>query len=74
MKFWLKFLVLILALIGLSTLIKSVVDNYRGERHAAVEGKNSILHLDLKGVILNGEQFLKNLKTTVKTKPLKLFS
>ncbi|MFN8847309.1 MAG: signal peptide peptidase SppA [Bdellovibrionales bacterium] len=71
MKFWLKFLVLILALVGLSTLIKSVVDNYRGEGHAAVAGQNSILHLDLKGVILNGEQFLKNLKDYREDKAIK---
>lgn len=70
MKFWLKFFILLLAIIGLSSLIKSAVESYRGEHHGEV-AKNSILHLDLRGVILNGEQFLDNLKEYREEKDIK---
>lgn len=70
MKFWMKLVVLLLALVGLSSMIRSAVESYRGKEVAKVTGK-SILHLDLNGVILNGKQFLENLKTYREDKGIK---
>ena len=62
MKFWFRILVIILAFVGLSAVIKMGVDSFSHNSAKASLGKHSILQLDLAGVIINGKQFLENLK------------
>lgn len=72
MKFWMRFSLIILALIGLSAVIKSGVEKYSGKSSGVVNlNTSSILHLDLVGVILNGKQFLENLKEYREDKNIK---
>lgn len=71
MKSIFKIAVVILALIGLSALIKSVVQSYSGNVASVSMNSPSILHLDLVGVIINGQQFLENLKTYREEKNIK---
>lgn len=72
MKFWMRFSMIVLALVGLSAIIKSVVENYRGKSSGVVNlNASSILQLDLVGVILNGQQFLENLKEYREDKNIK---
>ncbi len=56
-----KFIVVILVLIGLGTLVKMAA-GWSGDSEKTVKSKNTILHVELNGVILNGKKFLKNLK------------
>lgn len=62
MKFWFRFLVVVLAVIGISALIKMGVESWTGGSSKASLSRHSILQLDLQGVIINGKQFLENLK------------
>ncbi len=63
LKFWFRFVVMILAFVGLVYLGKSAFKSWGGaDGHATVVSSHSILVLDLQGVILNGQQFLDNLK------------
>lgn len=62
MKTILKIATVILVLIGLSTVIKSSFGRFGSEPDVKPVAKNTILELDLKGVILNGKKFLSNLK------------
>jgi len=72
MKFWMRLCLIVLALIGLSAIIKSGVEKYSGKKSGVVNlNTNSILHLDLVGVILNGKQFLENLKEYREDKGIK---
>lgn len=66
MKSILKFAVVILAIVGLVSVVKSGFSSWgswgsTGKKAQVVTG-SSILYLELKGVILNGEKFLENLK------------
>lgn len=56
-----KFIVIILVFIGLAAVVK-VASGWVSEKETIVTAKNTILHLDLEGVIMNGKKFLKNLK------------
>lgn len=56
-----KFIIVILVLIGLGTLVKMAA-GWSGDSEKSVKSKNTILHVELNGVILNGKKFLKNLK------------
>lgn len=70
MKSIFKIALVILALIGLSALIKSAVESYDGQPSVSMTTP-SVLHLDLVGVIINGKQFLDNLKTYREEKNVK---
>lgn len=56
-----KLIVIVVVLAGLGLLLK-MSGNYFGEPEKKVTSKNTILHLEMNGVILNGKKFLKNLK------------
>lgn len=63
LKFWFRLLVVILAVVGVLSLGRSAFQTWTGkDKGAAVVMSQSILMLDLQGVILNGKQFLNNLK------------
>ncbi|MFN8791556.1 MAG: signal peptide peptidase SppA [Bdellovibrionales bacterium] len=62
MKFWRRLFLILLALVGLSFLIKKGVESWTGSATRTVLVRQSVLHLDLKGIILNGKKFLENLK------------
>lgn len=61
MKFWARLAIAVLVLVGLSALIKKGVETWNRSGHVSLSG-NSVLHLDLQGVIINGKKFLENLK------------
>lgn len=56
-----KFVIVVLVFIGLAAVVK-LASGWMGESEKVVVSKNTILHLDLEGVIMNGKKFLKNLK------------
>lgn len=56
-----KFIVIILVFIGLGALVR-MATSWTSSAETAVTAKNTILHLEMDGVILNGKKFLKNLK------------
>lgn len=56
-----KLIVIVLVFVGIGLVLK-VSNNYLGEAEKKVTSKNTILHLEMNGVILNGKKFLKNLK------------
>lgn len=56
-----KLIIIILVFVGIGVLLK-MSSNYFGEPEKRVTSKNTILHLEMNGVILNGKKFLKNLK------------
>lgn len=60
-SFFKKLLVIFLVFVGIGALLK-MSGNFFGEAEKTVTAKNTILHLDMSGVILNGKKFLKNLK------------
>jgi protease-4 len=60
-KFWSRLLVAILAIIGVISLVKAGFKSWTAEKGAIVTS-DSILMMDLQGVIINGKQFLENLK------------
>ena len=56
-----KIVILILVFIGIGSIIKWSTSLFGdGEKH--VSSKNTILHLEMNGVIMNGKKFLKNLE------------
>lgn len=59
-----RFIVVILVIVGLVSTVKwiSNVIGDKAEESATFVTKNSILQLDLEGVIMNGKKFLKKLK------------
>jgi protease-4 len=61
LKFWIRLVVIILAVVGIISIARSAFQSWSSEKHAVVSTK-SILVMDLQGVILNGKQFLENLK------------
>lgn len=61
-KFWSRLLIAILAVVGVVSLARSAFQSWGGNDKAALITKNSILVLDLQGVIIDGKQFLDNLK------------
>lgn len=61
-KFWTRLFIAILAVVGVVSLARSAFQSWGGNDKAALVAKNSILVLDLQGVILDGKQFLENLK------------
>jgi protease IV len=63
LKFWFRLVVAALAIAGLFSLGRSAFRSWSGGLdRTAVISKHSILVLELHGVILNGKQFLENLK------------
>ncbi|HEX7674897.1 MAG TPA: signal peptide peptidase SppA [Bdellovibrio sp.] len=60
-SFFKKLLIIFLVFVGIGALLKMGGDFF-GESERKVTAKNTILHLDMNGVILNGKKFLKNLK------------
>lgn len=56
-----KLVIIILVFFGMGLLLK-VGGEFFGESEKKVSSRNSILHLDMNGVILNGKRFLSNLK------------
>ncbi len=56
-----KLFIIILVFFGMGLLLK-VGGEFFGESEKKVSSRNSILHLDMNGVILNGKRFLSNLK------------
>ena len=55
-----KLIVIILVFIGLGALVRMGTEMFQGTEKS-VTSKKTILHLELKGVILNGKKFIKNL-------------
>lgn len=62
LKFWFRLVVIILAFIGIISLGKSAFRSWMGSDKTALVPRESILVLELQGVIINGKQFLENLK------------
>ena len=60
-SFFKKIIVIFLVFIAIGGLLK-MSGNYFGEGEKKVTSKNTILHLEMNGVILNGKKFLANLK------------
>lgn len=56
-----KLILIILVFIGLGALVKMSSDFFGGTERT-VTAKNTILHLEMNGVILNGKKFIKNLE------------
>ncbi|HEY8270311.1 MAG TPA: signal peptide peptidase SppA [Pseudobdellovibrionaceae bacterium] len=58
-----RFIIVILVIVGLVSVVKWV-SSFAGEKdeESALVSKNSILQLDLEGVIMNGKKFMKKLK------------
>lgn len=56
-----KLVIIFLVFVGLGALLKMSGDFFGGEEKR-VTAKNTILHLEMNGVILNGKKFIKNLK------------
>ncbi|MGE5085496.1 MAG: signal peptide peptidase SppA [Bacillota bacterium] len=59
--FFKKFLIIILVFVGVGALLK-MSSSLFGESEKKVTAKNTILHMEMNGVILNGKKFLKNIK------------
>lgn len=55
-----KLIVIILVFIGLGALVRMGTEMFGGDEKS-VTSKKTILHLELKGVILNGKKFIKNI-------------
>ncbi len=55
-----KLIVIILVFIGLGALVRMGTEMFGGDEKS-VTAKKTILHLELKGVILNGKKFIKNI-------------
>ncbi|KYG64522.1 signal peptide peptidase SppA [Bdellovibrio bacteriovorus] len=60
-SFFKKLVIIFLVFVGIGALLKMSMDSF-GESEKKVLSQNSILHLEMNGVILNGKKFLKNLK------------
>lgn len=60
-SFFKKILIIFLVFVGIGALLKMGGDFF-GESEKKVSAKNTILHLEMNGVILNGKKFIKNLK------------
>ncbi|KHD89470.1 MAG: signal peptide peptidase [Bdellovibrio sp. ArHS] len=60
-SFFKKLVIIFLVFVGIGALLKMSIDSF-GESEKKVLSQNSILHLEMNGVILNGKKFLKNLK------------
>ncbi len=60
-NFFKKLLIIFLVFVGIGALLKMGGDFF-GESEKKVSAKNTILHLEMNGVILNGKKFIKNLK------------
>lgn len=56
-----KFVIIVLVFIGIGALLK-MSGEFFGESEKKVSARNTVLHLDMNGVILNGKRFLGNLK------------
>ena len=56
-----KIVIILVVFVGIGLLLKMSADFF-GPSEIQVSSKNTILHLDLNGVILNGKKFLKNLE------------
>ncbi len=56
-----RLFILIFVFISLAAIAK-VIGSYVGNSEESITAKNTILHLDLKGVIMSGQKFIKNLK------------
>lgn len=56
-----RLFVILLIFIGIGALLK-LGGNFFGEPEKKLTSKNTILHLEMNGIILNGKKFLKNLK------------
>lgn len=63
MKSFKNFIIIILVIIGIGALVKMAIAPWTGkEEKKFVTSRNSILQLNLEGVIFNGKTFLKNIK------------
>lgn len=60
-SFFKKLIIIILVFVGIGVLLK-MSGSYFGDSEKKITAKNTILHLEMNGVILNGKKFLKNLK------------
>lgn len=60
-SFFKKLIIVFLVFVGLGALLKMSGDFF-GSPEKHVTAKNTILHLEMNGVILNGKKFIKNLK------------
>ncbi|WP_374035139.1 signal peptide peptidase SppA [Bdellovibrio bacteriovorus] len=60
-SFFKKLVIIFLVFVGLGALLKMSGDFF-GSEEKRVTAKNTILHLEMNGVILNGKKFIKNLK------------
>jgi protease-4 len=60
-SFFKKLLIIFLVFVGVGALLKMSA-SYFGDAEKKVSAKNTILHLEMNGVILNGKKFIKNLK------------
>lgn len=60
-NFFKKLLIIFLVFVGIGALLKMGGDFF-GESEKRVSAKNTVLQLDMNGVILNGKKFIKNLK------------
>ena len=60
-SFWKRLVIVILIFVGLGAVLKASGGLF-GDSEEKVVSKNTILQLELNGVILNGKKFLKNLK------------
>jgi protease IV len=67
---FIKIIVIVLAFIGFFSLLKFAGKNFSSQEHE-VAPHQSILHLELRGVILNGKKFLETLKSYEDDKNIK---
>ena len=65
-----KLVVILLVFVGIGALLK-MSGGFFGEPEKKVTSKNTILHLEMNGIILNGKKFLKNLKKYREDKKVK---
>ena len=64
---------IVLVFIGLGALVR-MGTSWVTDSEKAVTAKNTILHLELDGVIMNGKKFLKNLKKYKENNKVKAIS
>lgn len=60
-SFFKKFVIVVLIFVAIGFVLKAS-GGFFGEPEEKLTAKNTILHLDMNGVILNGKKFIKNLK------------
>ncbi len=61
-SFFGRWMVIVLVIVGLISILRMGISWFGNEEDSKVTHKNTIVHMDLVGVIYNGKKFIKNLK------------